>query len=126
MNKRGQEFPQSETIEYILLIALGIALALMLSNTLNTERYNSIRADDLSLALNSVFIPDGDISLTYNMGNEEREVIFEDNLFKTYINDGIREKKGYILVDRNYLWEARSGKVNSLEISKKGNRVEVA
>lgn len=125
MNKRGQEYVQSETIEYLLVAAIGITMALMLFTTLKLEKYNGIMAEDMALTLDSVFIPKGDVSLGYDMGSVERNIAFENGVVKTYIDDAIREKNGFILVDENYDLKTRNQKTKNMNIEKKENKVEV-
>lgn len=126
MNKRGQELVGFETVEYILIIALGISLLLLLNNTVNIEKYNSVRAEDLALTINSVYIPEGDLSLNYDLGSSGRNVIFEEGVVKTYIEDPIREKQGEILHNSNLIFESRTVKTDELEISKREERVIIS
>tara|TARA_Y100000310_G_scaffold340181_1_gene435075 strand:+ start:1193 stop:1573 length:381 start_codon:yes stop_codon:yes gene_type:complete len=125
MNKRGQGLVQAETMEYMILIAIAVTLSVMLVTSLSTERYNGVRATDLSLSVNSIFIPKHDITLNYDMGVETREVVFEGREIGTYVEDPIREGKGGLLVDRNYGFTARSLRTSSLGISKRGEDVNI-
>ena len=126
MNKRGQGLVESETIEYILFIAIGLTLSMLLVTSLNTERYNQVRVDDLALSINSVFIPKGNVNLDYDMGIEVREVRFKGNEVATYIKDPIRERSGVILIDKNYIFNARDVRTDFLDFSKVGNNVEIS
>ncbi len=125
MNKRGQEYVQSETVEYLLVVAIGITMALMLFTSLKLEKYNNIMAEDMALTLDSVFIPKGDVSLGYDMGSVERNIAFENGIVKTYIDDAIREENGFILVDENYNFKTKNQKTKNMNIVKEGNKVEV-
>ena len=124
MNKRGIELVAFETVEYILVVALGISLFLVLNDLVDMERYNSVRAEDLALTINSVYIPEGDLALNYDLGSN-RNVIFEEGVVKTYIKDSIRERQGLILHNTNFIFEEGALKEEQLEISKNAGRVEV-
>jgi hypothetical protein len=125
MNKKGQGLPQVTVTEYIILIAVVASVFFMMSNALNTERYNTIRAEDLALSANAVLIPDGDISYTYDMGIETRNVFFENGKVITYIGDSTREKSSFVLIDDNYVFDFENKKVDSLVFSKEGSLVKV-
>ena len=126
MNKKGQEYVQSETIEYMLIVAIGVTVALMLFTSLKLEKYNAIRAEDLALTLNSAFIPKGDLNVEYDMGDVERQIIFEDGKIKTYIDDPIRERSGLLLLDENYVFRSNDAKTSRLGIVKEKDKVDVA
>lgn len=124
MDKRGFALVESETVEYILLVVLGITLLLMLSNIVNVERYNQIKADDIALTLNSVFISKGNVVLDYDVGGE-RNIIFSENAVRTYVDDPLRERNALVLIDRNYAFDDFELKTSFFEISKFDNGVLV-
>ena len=125
MNKRGIELVAFETVEYILVVALGISLFLVLNDLVDMERYNGVRAEDLALTINSVYIPEGDLSLNYDLGSN-RNIIFEEGIVKTYIKDPIRERQGLILHNTNFIFEEVALKQEELRISKNDEGVVVA
>ena len=124
MNKRGQELIEFETIEYILLFTLGISLFLALNNLSDIEKYNRVRAEDLALTINSVYIPKGDLVLSYDLGSN-RNVVFEDGVVKTYIDNSIRERQGLILLNNNLIFENGNFRTREFEISKNDEKVMV-
>jgi hypothetical protein len=126
MNKRGQDLVQSESIEYILLVALAVTMTVMSTNALNTEKYNGVVAEDLSLALNSGTIPEGNIEFSYSFGDASRMINFEDGNFKTYIDDPIREKEGLLLLNNELDTNLESSGSKNLKFSKIDERVEVS
>ena len=127
MNKKGEEgLVLTTIIDYTLLVALAITLFAFMNNATNTEKYNSIRANDLGLAINSVPISKYDVELNYEMGDVDREVFFGNKVVKTYIDDASREREGDILIDNNYIFDTKDTKSNSLKISKKEDKVQVA
>lgn len=125
MNKRGQDLTIFEAVEYILIVALGINLFLVLNNLVDIEKYNSVRAEDIALTINSVYIPEGDLALNYDLGSN-RNIIFEDGIVKTYIDEPIKERQGLILHNTNFVFEDLNIKTEELEISKNNGRVDVA
>ncbi|MBU2639188.1 MAG: hypothetical protein KKG75_00605 [Nanoarchaeota archaeon] len=125
MNKRGQSLIQVETIEYVLLVAIAIMLFFLLNTAIGMEKFNGLRADDLALTINSVFIPKGNVAIDYEMGEEGREIKFYEGIVGTYIDDPIRESKNLVLVDSNYIFERRNMNTNLLEITKQGDKVTV-
>ncbi len=124
MNKRGLELIEFETIEYILLFALGISLFLALNNLTDVEGYNRIRAEDIALTINSVYISEGDLALSYDLGST-RNVIFEGGVVRTYIDNSIRERQELILLDNNFIFENNGLKTDELRISKDKEKVMV-
>lgn len=124
MNKRGQDLTIFETVEYILIVALGINLFLALNNLVDIEKYNSVRVEDIALTINSVYIPEGDLALNYDLGSN-RNIIFEDGIVKTHIDDPLRERQGLILHNTNFVFEDLNIKTEELEISKNNGRVDV-
>ena len=115
----------AKVMNYIILLATIVTLGYLLIGALNLEKYNQVRADDLSLTFNSVFIPKDDLSLDYDMGSTEREIIFEEGFVKTYIDDDLRGKKAPLVIDGNYVFEATNLKTNFLEVVKKEDKVVI-
>lgn len=125
MNKKGEFLMEGETIEWVILLALGIVLLLFLVKLVNIEKHNGLRAEDLALTINSIYVPSGTVSLEYEMGFGKREIIFEEGMVGTFIKDPIRRRDGLILHDRNYLFRGEDTRTEFLEMRKEGNRVDV-
>ena len=121
----GEEFSLIETVEYVVLVGLAAVMILTMNNAVNTEKFNSVVADDIALTLDSVFIPDGNLVLKYDMGNFNRYINFEDGEVSTYIEDPIRERGSLILIDKNYVFDTSNTRTSFLEIGKKEDRIEV-
>ena len=124
-SKKGQSLIQIETVESVLLVAIAIMLFVLLNTSINMDKFNGLRADDLALTINSAFIPKGNVAMDYEMGSINREVKFSDGVVGTFIDDPIREQKNLILIDGNYIFERRNANTNLLQITKLGDKVSV-
>jgi hypothetical protein len=119
----GEELVQIETVEYIVLVALGIMMVVMINSITHMEKFNSLTVDDASLVVNSIFILKEDLELSYDLGNVEKQLTFEDGKLKTYINDPLREREGLLLLDGDYEFNILDAKTSRLDISKKDGSI---
>ena len=125
MNKKAQSYVQSETMEYIVLVAVAVAFMLAMNNALGMEKYNSLIAEDIALTINSAFITDGNLDIEYNLGSVDRSISYRDNKVRVYVSDVSREKSADISMSDNAQIKFTDKKDNKILIKKRGNSIEV-
>ncbi len=126
MDKRGQELASWEFVKGVILLVLIVTLLAWAYRGVPDSKLNSAKAEDLSLAVSSVFIIDGDLNLAYDLG-DEYYVSVDDNRIKLYLTEeGARGISGMFL-DGNYNFgEQLNGKIETVNIIKSGNSVVVS
>lgn len=129
MNKRGQGLITITTVEYAFLIVLAIFLTIKTYDPVDDKSLNQIKAEDLVLGIESVFLVEGDLNLGFELG--DNFFIDEDNfIIKVYQAGGESfEKHGRskLSLKRGYVFaEDIVGRTDVVRIRKEGKRVVVS
>lgn len=113
-----------EVVEYILLVTF--ALLLVFFGGLTEKQVNQLKADDLSLSFDSVFLLDNDVTVMHDLGKQFSVEIINDR-FHIYQNSneysgisGLSINSDYVPVDQ------LKGKTRNIKIEKKGKKVVVS
>ncbi|MBI2105351.1 hypothetical protein HYT56_00770 [Candidatus Woesearchaeota archaeon] len=113
-----------EVVEYILLITF--ALLLVFFGGLTEKQVNQLKADDLALSIDSIFLFDNDIIFVHELG---KQFFVEEINDRIHIYQSSSENSGIkkIAVDSNYvLTNQLEGKDDDMTIKKEGKRVIIS
>ncbi len=84
MNKRGQGYVGITSMEMVFLVIFAIVFSYSLMQGVDEQSLNQIKAEDLSLGINSVYLIEGDVNLEYDMGEGIFEVEENNNKIRVY------------------------------------------
>ena len=125
MNKRGNEYVMITGAELVFLVVFASVFGYISVKGVDEYKVNQIRAEDLSLAINSVFILNNNINLNYNFG-DERNVEFSDNNIRIYRFSKSKIGVSGLSLDAGYNFaEQVSEKTKTVSIVKDKKRVIV-
>lgn len=113
-----------EVVEYVLLITF--ALLLVFFGGLTEKQVNQLKADDLALSIDSVFLLDNDIIFVHEFG---KQFSVEERNNRIHIYQGSKENSGIkeVAVDSNYvIINQLEGKDNDVTIKKEGKKVVIS
>lgn len=126
MNKRGQELASWEFVKGVVLVVLIIILLAWAYKGVPDSKLNTVKAEDLSLAISSVFIAGEDLNFVYDLG-DEYYVSIDDNKLKIYLTEEGARGINKISLDRNYNFgEQLNEKSEKVNIRKSGNSVVIS
>lgn len=126
MNKRGQELASWEFVKGVMLIVLIIILLAWAYRGFPDSKLNPVKAEDLSLAISSVFIADGDLNLAYDLG-DEYYVSVDGNRIRLYLTEEGARGISEMFLDKNYNFgEQLNRETDTVNIIKSGNNVVIS
>ena len=128
MNKKGEEYTAINTMElFFIFILATFFLVIIFRGGIEEQELNQLKADDLALGINSVFLLNGDLNLEYGLGDESYHIEEENNQINVYILN--EEKRGIskVIVPKGFdFTEQVKGKVNRIGIKKQRKGVVIS
>ena len=127
MNKRGIGYQSISTMEYAFLVILAIFFSVIVYNGgLEEQQVNELKAEDLGLTIDSVFLVEQDLGFTFDLG---KEYYVNEEIKRIRIYETSESKLGIanLAIDEGYDFaEIIKGKTNKVSVEKKGNRVVIS
>jgi len=123
MNKKGQDYAAVNAMEYAFLVILAIFFSVAAVNGVEEQKINQFKADNLAMAIDSVFLLKDDAHISYNLG-KAANVKAQFKMIEVYESD-VNEigKKEFTIDEKFDFAEDINGKKENIIIRKEGNRV---
>ena len=126
MNKRGEEIVAWEFVKGAILFIILLVLLAGAYRGIPDSRLNSVKAEDLSLSISSVFLVDNDLNLVYDL-KEEYFLDIDGNRVKLYKSEEGARGVSELFLDKTYNFgEQLNKKTSKVNIKKERNRVVVS
>ena len=126
MNKRGQEGLTIATGEYVFLVVLITILGYLLINGIEEQELNELKANEISAAISSVYMLEGDINLFLDLGDDYNAEI-ENGRIRIYKNTKTKTAVSDIFYNKKFEFASQvKDKTHIINIRKEANRVIVS
>jgi hypothetical protein len=115
-----------DVVEYVLLIAFAGILAFSVFESLDDQKINEFKAEDLELTIDSMFLTQGNFNVAYPLGGEYQVEVL-NNRVRVFASSADSMGLATLFLDGNYDFaENIRGKVNVVKINKEGKRLVVS